>query len=485
MLTFPETLLDKPEEHSVRVIALALLADAVNERERHRTTPDKESLHDFRVALRRLRSWLRAQRPVLAGCVTPKLEKSLRKIAQSTNSNRDAEVFVEWLDSIAEALPTDTAPAAEWLRAEATGAHQSTGIDKPKMDARFTRVAARLGELLPLYSLSYDVEAGATGQPFGTGMSVVIRQHAKMLNRRMSRLTDGSYADQVHRARIAGKRLRYLLEPIVPWIPRGEDLIIRLKALQDTLGALHDAHMWTERLSMALHTLETDGVADEVDPLEHEEGDSQEEAQTTDLRGGVALIVAMVHDHAGTAFDAYRTMWEGEPAAEFFRDVEEVAESLATRQPRELEIERKYLLSGLPAPRPDGEVLFIEQGYLPGDRLIERLRKVTSKNGVAWFRTVKVGTGIARMELDEPTTCEVFDAMWPLTEGRRVAKRRHEIRDGDVTWQIDEFTDRELVLAEVELALAELAPVAPAWLASVFVREVTNESAYVNAQLAK
>jgi CHAD domain-containing protein/CYTH domain-containing protein len=489
MLKFPETLLDKPEAYSVRVIALALLTDTQNERERHRTTPDAESLHDSRVALRRLRSWLRAQRPVLLGHVTKKSEKSLRKIAQATNTSRDAEVFVEWLDSMADALPVDAHHAAEWLRTETTTVNPATGTDDKKMAAKFDQINAKLGQQLPLYALEYHVEAGATGHTFATGMAAAIRRHTGMLRRRMARLTEASSADEAHRARIAGKRLRYLMEPIAPWIPNGNELIVHLKALQDTLGALHDAHMWMERLRLALQQLGTEEVDAAVDlgapdPAQAEPSDTTQPVPP-DLRNGVMSIAQLVRDHASTAFDAYSKMWQGKSAHAFFRDVDHVVDSLADRHPAELEIERKYLLSGLPDPRPDGETELIEQGYLPGDRLIERLRRITARSGVSRYRTVKVGTGITRIELEEPATGDVFDTMWPLTEGRRVTKRRHEIRDGDITWQIDEFTDRELVLAEVELRHASDAPELPAWLAPFFVREVTNEPAYVNAHLAK
>jgi CHAD domain-containing protein len=36
-----------------------------------------------------------------------------------------------------------------------------------------------------------------------------------------------------HRARIAGKRVRYLLEPIVPHVAGGAESLDRLKQLQD------------------------------------------------------------------------------------------------------------------------------------------------------------------------------------------------------------------------------------------------------------
>ena len=63
-------------------------------------------------------------------------------------------------------------------------------------------------------------------------------------------------------------------------------------------------------------------------------------------------------------------------------------------------------------------------------------------------------------------------------------KRRHAIREGGYTWEIDVFTDRDLVLAEVEMQTAEENPRLPAWLERWVVREVTDEPEFVNANLA-
>lgn len=151
-----------------------------------------------------------------------------------------------------------------------------------------------------------------------------------------------------------------------------------------------------------------------------------------------------------------------------------------------IEIERKYLLRSLPpvagAVPPDR----IEQGYLPGERLVERVRRVTAADGtVRGFRTVKAGEGVARLEIEEETSPELLDALWPLTAGRRVLKERHVVDDGGLRWEVDRFTDRELALAEVELPDAATEPALPAWLAPYVVREVTGERAYVNAVLAR
>ena len=127
----------------------------------------------------------------------------------------------------------------------------------------------------------------------------------------------------------------------------------------------------------------------------------------------------------------------------------------------------------------------MEQGYIPGRHIVERLRMVQEGRRKSYYRTIKLGSGIVRTELEDQTTREVFQQLWPLTEGRRLTKKRHQVVCGDLTWEIDEFTDRPLVLAEIELPSADTPVELPDWLASCVEREVTGEPAYLNSTLAR
>jgi CYTH domain-containing protein len=162
-----------------------------------------------------------------------------------------------------------------------------------------------------------------------------------------------------------------------------------------------------------------------------------------------------------------------------------LAAALRERRRAEVETERKYLLRGMPPEARAGRSVTVAQGYVPGDRIGERLRHVTFDGGEQWIRTIKVGSGMSRYEVEEETTRAVFEAMWPLTLGRRVAKRRHYVEEGALLWEIDDFTDRELVLAEVELHDEHQHVPIPAWLEPWLVREVTGEGTYQNSRLAK
>jgi CYTH domain-containing protein len=151
-----------------------------------------------------------------------------------------------------------------------------------------------------------------------------------------------------------------------------------------------------------------------------------------------------------------------------------------------LEIERKYLLRALPALPRVNDVLEIEQGYIPGDTLVERLRRERHRDGIVkFFRTIKLGSGVERVEIEDETDQRTFEHLWVLTEGRRLTKRRYLAPNGTDVWEVDEFTDRDLVLAELEIDHADARIVMPEWLTPVLVREVTDEKAYTNRSLAR
>ena len=158
--------------------------------------------------------------------------------------------------------------------------------------------------------------------------------------------------------------------------------------------------------------------------------------------------------------------------------------SAPTNPPLDREIERKYLLEGLPDTASAAPSVEITQGYLPGTKILERIRRVSQAGKAHFVRTIKLGKGVSRIEIEEPMTEQLFDALWPLTEGRRIRKRRFLIPDGKLVWEIDEFLDQHLVLGEIELP-DERHPTIPEWLAPHVTREVTDEPAFTNARLAR
>jgi CYTH domain-containing protein len=151
-----------------------------------------------------------------------------------------------------------------------------------------------------------------------------------------------------------------------------------------------------------------------------------------------------------------------------------------------VEIERKYLLRGMPPLPPGAAWSELAQGYLPGRELHERVRRVARPDGeVRYFRTVKLGAGVRRIEVEEETDARLFRGLWRLTAGRRIRKRRYRVEAEGRVWEIDRFRGRSLVLAEVELPSEDAEVRFPPWLAPWVEREVTDDPAYLNLNLAR
>ena len=99
--------------------------------------------------------------------------------------------------------------------------------------------------------------------------------------------------------------------------------------------------------------------------------------------------------------------------------------------------------------------------------------------------TVKSGRGRVRVEEELEIEADRFERLWPLTEGRRIEKRRYEIPAGDgLTIELDVYAgDLDgLVTAEVEFGSEDAAEAfaAPDWLGP----DVTDDPRYKNQRLA-
>jgi CYTH domain-containing protein len=144
------------------------------------------------------------------------------------------------------------------------------------------------------------------------------------------------------------------------------------------------------------------------------------------------------------------------------------------------EIERKFLVERIPDGLPPGDR--IEQGYLAiaPDGVEVRVRRRAGTSTL----TVKSGPAHVRTEVEFEIGDERFAVLWPLTDGRRVAKTRHLIPlDGGPTLELDVFDAPEgLLLAEAEFASTgqSAAFTPPGWLGA----EVTGDEAFANQSLA-
>ena len=152
------------------------------------------------------------------------------------------------------------------------------------------------------------------------------------------------------------------------------------------------------------------------------------------------------------------------------------------------EVERKFLVEAALPPELLGDGQVLRQGYVAEEGDVEVRLRITDDAAVL---TVKAGSGLRRTEVEAEIPSASAEALWPSTEGRRIAKTRHRVElpvapDGTApVAEVDIYSGEldGLRTVEVEFASESAASafVPPPW----FGRELTGDKAWSNASLAR
>jgi CHAD domain-containing protein len=319
-----DDLLPDSVQRGARRAALALLADVRKERDRLDDLSDKEALHDFRVALRRLRSWLRAFEPALADTFAPKIGRRLKKIANATGSSRDLEVHVAWVSNARRSLSDTARVGASWLLQRLRRDKRDADANfRSVIDRKFDRAAEDAEDVLSRYEASVTED----GDCFADAAAEMIETQTEALTNAVSRVTGQGDRVEAHAARIAAKRLRYLLEGVEAASTSASQLIEELKALQDVLGELHDAQLFGGELATMISELLA-----EQEPTAHSNGtrkvSEQFEKKHVSPVAGLRVLSRRMRRAETTAFNSYSASWSEDATAAFARRVAAVAEEL-------------------------------------------------------------------------------------------------------------------------------------------------------------
>ncbi|MFY0406364.1 CHAD domain-containing protein [Solicola sp. PLA-1-18] len=203
-----------------------------------------ESVHDVRVASRRLRAALTVYRPLLDEDRARHLQAELRWLGQELGDLRDVEVarksVVAALDAEPDALATGP---ARLLAREHLDDAEATARDRARraLDSRrHAALLAGLEQLLvdpPWTSLARRRAADELGR--------LCRKPRRRLRRAVRDagrvLTQAEHEEALHHVRKSAKRLRYALEVLLPAEPGVRRVVRRSKGLQTVLGDHLDA----------------------------------------------------------------------------------------------------------------------------------------------------------------------------------------------------------------------------------------------------
>jgi CHAD domain-containing protein len=248
-------------QRAARVVGLRALDDVADARV-HLRKRDPESVHRFRIALRRLRSWLRIYRPVLDDTVTRRSHRRLHRLARATTRLRDIDVQMHWLNAERDALGESRLEASKWIGL-------SLKSDRKRAWRRFGRILERefpkaervLRRQLTQYIVKRDVRTNDSAAGIRTVAAEALRQQADALGSAFDRIRSADDTKRLHRARIIAKRTRYALEAIAEKAPAAAGVASDLHRFQDIVGELRDAQLLAHRVTREVTSIAAERTA--------------------------------------------------------------------------------------------------------------------------------------------------------------------------------------------------------------------------------
>ena len=220
-------------------VVRAALASAtrmlVAEDARIRSGDEPEAVHQARVAVRRLRSDLRAFRPVLDAEWTDRIRDELDWLGEALGTVRDREVLAERITDAGRKLDAaDVTPLIRVLREEIDDGRRE--LDAGLHSRRYFGLLDELVEAARTPPLAVEDLPAADA----------LRESVDRAWRRLRRSAKTARADgtneELHQVRIEAKRLRYTSEALAPVFGKRATRLARgANALQDVLGEHHDA----------------------------------------------------------------------------------------------------------------------------------------------------------------------------------------------------------------------------------------------------
>ncbi|MFP2928486.1 CHAD domain-containing protein [Pyxidicoccus sp. 3LG] len=200
---------------------------------------DDESVHDMRVATRRLRAALQVFRP-LGGL--KKLERDVKRMQDALGGVRDLHVQAAWMEGAARKVTKKPEARAGIAALRKTRLAELEG-QETKLHAALARWADKT---VPRLLRKLDV----LDDPHRFGGRRVrdhLRQRLRRVQKRMDAYADAPDAASAHALRKDLKKLRYELEIFQPAFRRTMDALQELLVpMQDSLGELHDADVRLE-----------------------------------------------------------------------------------------------------------------------------------------------------------------------------------------------------------------------------------------------
>ena len=207
---------------------------------------DDEYVHQLRVATRRSQVALDLFEDWLGRRHYRRVRRLLRRIRRRAGRARDCDVFLRNLEQALSRCKAGARPGLHFVAGQIASDRQAAQV---QLGDFYDRTQATVKDRFD--KLVRSVRKGPRRGKIRLLGELGRCQLAARLDQLQESLPGQSVdMDQLHRLRIAGKRLRYALEVFAPCYPRElrTDLYPRVEQLQEVLGAINDHHTASQRL---------------------------------------------------------------------------------------------------------------------------------------------------------------------------------------------------------------------------------------------
>ncbi len=235
-----------PARDVVRAALAAPVIQLIRYDAKLRLAADAESLHQARVAVRKLRSNLRSFLPLLEHDSACALRERLRTLQDVLSPVRDLDVLIAKLQAFAEQLaPSDFHRASEILTSLREERQHAFGrLLETLRDASYIQLLNDVVEIAraPRTTEMADVPACDVVAP-------IISRAFKTARKAIRRASKPPSDREIHVIRIKSKHLRYTSEAFAPVVGRpARRFANKVKMLQTILGDQHDGVVAVARL---------------------------------------------------------------------------------------------------------------------------------------------------------------------------------------------------------------------------------------------
>ncbi|MEN6430112.1 MAG: CHAD domain-containing protein [Coriobacteriales bacterium] len=203
---------------------------------------DAKAVHDMRVASRRLREALRLFEPLYDPHAIDAAYRRVRGITRALGPVRDSDVFIETFSSLVPEVDKSGKRAIAFLIGYRSAVRNK---EFERLRSKLARVDVRRDRRIFATTACAVRDTPEADQPLGVFAREALRERVGVVKGGYApALIEGAVGQQ-HALRIAVKRLRYALEVFAPCYTDGFDAAYgTLTEFQDTLGVLHDAHVF-------------------------------------------------------------------------------------------------------------------------------------------------------------------------------------------------------------------------------------------------